>query len=305
MDDMPIDLFACAPPPVVIEIPAPEPGAAGEVLQFLTAPLQPLREQFIAITGAGLETAEPEGFAPARHRIPANGDGIELSYISRGNPAGRRIVFIHGSPGVAEEWGAFLADVPPGQYRLAADRPGFGETLPQEPVPSLAAQARSLAPLLGDGPGAIVVGYSFGGPVALRLAADYPDKVAGILLIGSAADPAAEEIHPLQEAAALEMFAQLLPVELHNSNTELLALRAELETLAGDLDEITAPVTIVQGLQDTLVPPQSAEYLGEMLQGPAGPRQILIEGGDHFLPWTHPETLKLALRCVLRDADQS
>ena len=289
-------MIDCAHPHAVTVIEAPAEGLAEAALDALLAPLQPLREQFTAITGIGLDSEVPAGAPPGRWRLDASG----VSYLVAGQPDGRRVLFIHGSPGRAEEWGTFLGDVPPAQYRLAVDRPGFGESpLVAAPL-ALAAQAAAVAPLLG--PGTVLVGYSYGGPVALRLAVDWPDQVAGVVLVGSAADPAREVTHPLQALAATNFIAQILPTELAHSNAELMALKPELELLAGDLGRINASVTIVQGLRDTLVPPENASFIATHIDPAVPVRVVLIEDGDHFLPWTHPEILEAAIGCALADA---
>jgi pimeloyl-ACP methyl ester carboxylesterase len=286
---------ALPPPQIVAEAPAESVGDA--VIEFLLAPFQPLREQLTAITGLGLDTELPEDAALRRMSIRV--DGIErLNYLAGGSRSGRRVLFVHGSPGVAEEWASFLAQAPEGQHRLAVDRPGFGESVEQEPVLSLAGQAGAIAPLLGEG--SVVVGYSYGGPVALRLAIDHPGRVDGVVLVGSAADPELEDTHPLQLLAATPYFSLLLPAELANANAELLALRPELEQLGAELSRIEAPVTIVQGLRDTLVPPENVAYLTARLVPTA--RVVLVEEGDHFLPWTHGQLIEQAIECAIGDA---
>ncbi|WP_287884710.1 MULTISPECIES: alpha/beta fold hydrolase [Paracoccus] len=300
------DLPICPPPGETIVIPAPEQTLAEGALGFVLEPFQPLREQFSAITGIGLEPDDAwpgEQGRTVRQMRLARGDGqAQLGYLAAGQPGGRRVIFLHGSPGTAEEWDRFLLDVPLGQYHLAVDRPGFGAS-GEEPEIDLAGQAAAVAPLLtaGGTGAAVLVGYSYGGPVALRLAADYPDRIAGVLLIGAAADPALEETHPLQQLAALDFFAGLLPTELANANAELMNLRPGLEELTPDLARITAPVTIVQGLADTLVPPENVGFLQAHLPASPGPRVILIEEADHFLPWTHADLLRAALGCVIGD----
>lgn len=297
-----LNAIDCAAPREVIVIEAPAPSVAEATLDALLDPLQPLREQFMAVTGMGLDVDAAENPSPVRYTLPAAGSGIEVSFLAAGDPDGKRVLFIHGSPGVAEEWGNFLIDVPVGYYHIAVDRPGFGGSEPDRPFIGLVDQARAISPLLHahDGQKVILVGYSFGGPVALRLAADFPELVGGVMLIGSAADPTEEEVHPLQSLAAMEMFAGLLPSELANSNAELLALKEQLEHLARDLGHIGAPVTVVQGLRDTLVPPENAVYLQTRLSG-TSVRLMLVEEGDHFLPWTHRELLEKALSCVIND----
>lgn len=78
-------------------------------------------------------------------------------------------------------------------------------------------------------------------------------------------------------------------------------LQPGLDALAPDLARITAPVTIVQGLADTLVPPENVPFLRAHLPASPGPRVILIEEADHFLPWTHADLLRSALGCVIGD----
>ncbi|AMY70131.1 alpha/beta fold hydrolase [Frigidibacter mobilis] len=300
------DLPHCPSPGEIIEVAAPELSFAEDALTYVLEPLQPLREQLIAITGIGLEADTEAGEASLRRRsvpVPATvpSTGQDISVLAAGQMGGQRVVFIHGSPGLAEEWAPFLAAVPQGLLYLAPDRPGFGNS-GEMPLAELQQQADALVPLLGrpSEPPVVLVGYSYGGPMALRLAADHPGRVAGLLLIGAAADPGLEEIHPLQEVAALEFFQQMLPAELTNSNAELMALRSGLEDLAPDLASLHMPVTIVQGTDDSLVPPSNADYLRARL--PGAPASIMIEAADHFLPWSHPDLLADALDCLLQQA---
>jgi len=296
------DLPHCPSPGEIIEVAAPELSFAEDALTYVLEPLQPLREQLIAITGIGLEADTEAGDASLRRRsVPVPATGQDISVLAAGQTGGRRVIFIHGSPGLAEEWAPFLAAVPQGRLYLAPDRPGFGRS-GEMPLTELQQQADALVPLLGrpSEPPVVLVGYSYGGPMALRLAADHPGRVAGLLLIGAAADPGLEEIHPLQEVAALELFQQMLPAELANSNAELMALRSGLEDLAPDLASLHMPVTIVQGTDDSLVPPSNADYLRARL--PGAPASIMIEAADHFLPWSHPDLLADALDCLLQQA---
>lgn len=293
------DLPQCPQPGQIIQIPAEDSTLAADALAYVLEPLQPLREQVTAITGLGLEFDDLPPGSPRRVQVGPAADGSPLSVLAAGQRDGQQVIFLHGSPGLGEEWARFLADVPPGRLYLAPDRPGFGGSGDQ-PLTDLEAQARAVLPLLGaaGGPGAIVVGYSYGGPVALRLAADHPERVAALLLVAPAADPALEETHPLQQVAATDFFAQLLPTELTNSNAELLALREDLMRLGPDLSRLTMPVTVVQGLADSLVPPGNTDYLRSRLSGHARLRSVMIEGADHFLPWTHHDLLAEALDCL-------
>lgn len=259
-----------------------------------------LRERFQAMTDIGLSPPAAEGPSPLRHVLPGEGAAPDLGYLSAGDPSGQTVLFIHGTPGAGADWTPFLKAAPEGQHRIAVDRPGFGQSGPGAPIIALAEQAGALARLLrrGSGP-AVVVGSSYGGPVALQLAAGHPDVVSGVVVVGSAGDPAQEKPHPVQHLAAVSAVGRLLPRALRHSNAELLALRAELDALAHRLSAIRAPVTILQGLQDTLVPPENAPYIAERLAGAARRRVVLVERAGHFLHILRSGLVEAALADLL------
>lgn len=265
----------------------------------LRRPLRHLREEFKTLTGWGLHPPVEGASVVSRHTLGADNDGVCLSYLTSGIPAARRIVFIHGSPGRGDEWLPYLANCPRDQYRVAVDRAGYGESLPAKALPTIKAQARALVPLLAQD--CIIVGYSYGSPVALQLALDWPDLVAGLLLIAGPIDPQLEHVRPLQRIAATPAVSRFLPQGLRSSVLELVPFRSDLEDLVKKLGRITARVTAMQGMRDTIVPATNATLLASYLTGRAALRSILIPDGDHYLPWTHPQTIEEALDYVLRD----
>lgn len=102
-------------------------------------------------------------------------DGAVLAEKTGDDP---RVLALHG-------WGRTRADWLPalGAPALAADLPGFGAS--PEPPSAWGAReyAELLAPLLSEG-GWTVAGHSFGGRVAVHLAAGWPDLVDRLVLTG-------------------------------------------------------------------------------------------------------------------------
>jgi pimeloyl-ACP methyl ester carboxylesterase len=98
----------------------------------------------------------------------------------RGDP----VLLVHGQPGLGSDWdrvAALLTD----HRLLVVDRPGFGRS--GEETRSIEGNAEVLADLIserGAAP-ATVVGHSYGGGVAIVLAATRPELVAGLVLVGS------------------------------------------------------------------------------------------------------------------------
>lgn len=112
--------------------------------------------------------------------------GHEVHVISQGE-AGPVVLMIHGASANAREFSWTLGPRLNGGMRLLmADRPGHGYSERFDGAETLAAQARQMAGVLdhlAPGERAVIVGHSFGGAVALRLALDRPDLVSGLVLL--------------------------------------------------------------------------------------------------------------------------
>lgn len=227
--------------------------------------------------------------------------GVTVSYLRAGDPRGRRVVFVHGTPGAADGWADYLLDVPPGLEYVAVDRPGFGRTMPADAEPSLRRQALALAPLLESRRGmpAILVGHSLGGPIVARAAVDFPDRIGGLLILAGSLDPALERVHPMQPVGEWWGVRSALPSRLRNANRELLPLKRELDALAPRLDEIAAPVAIVHGTADTLVPVANVAFMRRRLTRVAALTVETLPGQGHFLPWEHRPVVERALAALV------
>ncbi|MDH5541152.1 MAG: alpha/beta fold hydrolase [Rhizobacter sp.] len=219
-----------------------------------------------------------------------------LSYLTAGAGAATRVVLLHGTPGSAETWADYLLAPPAGVELLAPDRPGFGRSGPAGAVTGLAAQAAAVAALLADdGRPTVLVGHSLGGAIVARVAAEHPRRVAALVLLAASLDPALEQIHPLQRIGRRWPLCGLLPRAIRNANAELIALRDELVVLGGLLDRVTAPVLIVHGTADDLVPVANVAYLQQRLVSTPCRRTLLLPGGNHFLPWNAEAGVRAAI----------
>lgn len=101
---------------------------------------------------------------------------------------GTAVVLLHGQPGSAADWELVLPHLP-GLRLLAPDRPGYDGTA----AGGFAHNARALLRRLDDDgvDRVVLVGHSWGGGVALQVAADAPDRVAALCLVGSVGSPLA------------------------------------------------------------------------------------------------------------------
>lgn len=239
-----------------------------------------------------------------KHESIATSNGHQLAYLRYGDPNGQRVIFLHGTPGDKELWTLMMAHPPKGFEIIAVDRPGWGETTPRKAVPSLKQQSEALSVLL-DTPGRptpIVVGWSYGGPVAVEMAADYPDRVSGLLLVAASLDPSLEKTYFIQYLG--RALAWVIPAYFDITNKELMALERDLEELSPRMQEVSQPVEIVHGTADQLVPYDNVAFMEHAFGAAQSFHVQTIDGGIHQIPPFATEHMWAAiLRLAGRDEE--
>ncbi len=223
-----------------------------------------------------------------------------VSFLQMGSPDGRRVIFVHGTPGNANGWADFLLNVPAGRLYVALDRPGYGLSEPEYAIVSLKRQAQAVAPLLAtiNGRKSILVGHSSGASVVMQTALDYPDNVGGMLLLAGAFDPELEEINWIQLIGACKPISRLLSRTINNANQELIGLKRELLAQADRLHQINIPVGIVHGDSDPLVPIPNVSYLQRKLKN-ASLDKLVLRDRDHFIPWHSKPSVDVSLKRLI------
>lgn len=260
---------------------------------------QPALAPALGVVATTLGWRRPRGHgadlsAVRRCTVVAPG-GVPIHTLVRsGTAAIGRLVLLHGTPGSAIGWGAWLEDPVPGFHVVAVDRPGHGSSGPARAVTSLVEQADLIggSVLPDDGCANVLVGHSLGGAVAACIAARHGERVHALVLLAAAVDPALERAHPLQRLVRRGPLRALLPRSLRHANDELLALKSELDALAPHLARIRCPVFVVHGTHDRLVPVANVDYLQRKLVGAAVLQIERLRGQDHFLPWKATASLR-------------
>lgn len=242
----------------------------------------------------------------AREASPTTPAVAELSYLHAGDINAPRVIYIHGTPGSADGWADFLVAPFTNTESIAVDRLGFGQSGPKDGSgePSFSAQAEAIAPLLiqRNGRWPILVGHSLGGPIAARLAAAYPDRVSGLIIVAGSLDPAQEKPDLAQRIATTGLVRFFLPRTLDNTMGELDAAKRETALLKPMLDRITCPVIIIHGENDELVPYENVAYVKSMLIRSQRVETVTLEKQGHFVPWQRPEAIREAIDRLLRSS---
>jgi len=136
--------------------------------------------------------------AQADHLITVDVDGhalaIEYAWVGQHAPGAPTIVFLHDGLGSLAMWKDYPRGLcaAAGARGLVYSRPGYGRSTPrapgeQWPVNFMHAQAQLVLPAflarLGVGPRPWLFGHSDGGSIALLYAAQFPERVAGVVAV--------------------------------------------------------------------------------------------------------------------------
>jgi rifampin ADP-ribosylating transferase len=255
--------------------------------------------------------------APALHRRGrvSIGTGISVAFLEQGTRTGPAILLLHA-------WGESLAsfdrmaDALPAAWRLlAVDLRGHGQSdkpLAGYDLVSVADDVRAFLDEV-DVTSAVLVGSSSGGYVAQQLAVLAPNRVDGLVLLGSPmnlhgrpsfADEIDALVDPISPAWARD-FVGWFDVEsdvsaeyLADRVQDALALPADVWrlSLSGLTDSppplrsgrITCPALAIWGDRDALIPVDDQR---ELVAAIPGARRRVYEGVGHLVLWEQPGRL--------------
>jgi pimeloyl-ACP methyl ester carboxylesterase len=237
-----------------------------------------------------------------------------LHYAEYGSPDGQPVVFLHGWP---DSWFSFSRVLPllPDSIRaVAVDQRGFGDSDRPESgyaIPEMGSDVIASLDALGI-ERATLVGHSFGSVVARQAAIAHPERVAGLVLIGTgfpASNPVMRDLqHVLRDLPdpipvefahdfqASTVYRAVPPEFFERIVAESLKLPPRLWRLAIDrlveyddteqIARITAPTLLLWGDRDALF--SRTEQDRFVAAVPAARLTVYAETG-HCPNWERPE----------------
>ncbi|MBM9576968.1 alpha/beta hydrolase [Leptospira sp. 201903070] len=212
------------------------------------------------------------------------------------------IIFIHGSPGGWQNYASYLGDknLLKEFCILSVDRPGFGKSSAEISLPDVNKQASILSTAIlafkkkvtdSKKGKTILVGHSYGGPIAARIASFPTLKIDGLLLLAAPLSGEVEEVQWYNRIADWTWVQVFLPRDLNHSNAEMLPLKEQLIELEPFWKDIRCETILIHGKEDSLVPYQNLEFFEKQLSKSVL-KTISLEDEDHFIPWTQKILIK-------------
>lgn len=230
-----------------------------------------------------------------------------MRYVKMGGENRPMILAIHGAPSSSGGWQNMFEDslLVNSVKLVAVDRPGYGYSDFGKIELSLKKQAELIAPILKKYrekyQTILVVGSSYGGPVAARLAMDYPNLMDGLMLISASVAPGEEKTYSISYPTTNKWLEWLVPQAITNANHEKLAHRESLFRMLPDWDKIKAATTILHGDADDLIYEENAHFAERKLVNAGLVKKIILPNMGHGLPFSHPDLIrKFLLQAVKR-----
>ena len=223
-------------------------------------------------------------FSDITRNVTINRTSSGLRYLSIGADNKPPLLLIHGAPGGYFDWkGLASKEEIYNHYRLLiVDRPGYGGTKPRGAETSIKVQVERIMEVLEkETQPVVVMGHSYGAPIAIVMGAMHPDRISKVLGISGQYDPDNEIIFKISYLGNIPPIRWLMPRLLRVSNREKLTHPNELRAILPYYNQVQAKVVLVHGNADSLVPYENSPFLMKFLNRKN--KLITLEGYDHPL----------------------
>jgi pimeloyl-ACP methyl ester carboxylesterase len=240
-----------------------------------------------------------------RHLSPKidyyHAEGRKIRCLSVGDNPDASLLFIHGAPSSLSYWKNYLADsvLLSRATMYAVDRPGYGYSGLADPMPDISEQAGAIRPILDSLHHAhhpvIVIGVSYGSPIACRLAMDYPELVDGLVLVAPPLGPGLERIFWFTYPVESPFIHWFVPRMLQTANQEKIHHKEELTRMLPLWGRIRVPVIYLQGTQDGLVDTTNAGFARQHLKNVPYLDIRMIPGRGHLIAFAEKDKIEKAI----------
>ena len=202
-------------------------------------------------------------------------DSVRLFCAATGGDSLPALLLIHGAPGAWYGSRTMLDDsILQRQYHLIAiDRPGYNKSRfknRRNALTNIHLQAVAIQEALRlnrSGQKAVVLGSSYGAPIAAELCLLYPDKFSHLVMLAAAIDPEKEKFWWFHKYIRKGPVHWFLPRFLKTATDEKFAHVKELKLLQNRWSALQVPATVIQGGADNIVDPANFDFAKKALAG--------------------------------------
>lgn len=232
------------------------------------------------------------------------------AFMATGDGEWRVFVF-PGSPSNKLLYTRFLSTAPRDIEIIVITRPGYGKDH-AEPFISFDDQVAAMKPFLPSSAGGgaygdkkiITMGVSYGGELALKAALTFPEAVRGVVTVAALIDEPHNYALQLEKLGGAPGFEEWMPDRWRKVRAEIAGRREQIGPLLEDLKDLKAPVEVLHGDFDSLVPQSNAHSLMRALEPQGRAALEIIPGGTHYLELQYPRRLHQAIERVIERSER-
>jgi 2-hydroxy-6-oxonona-2,4-dienedioate hydrolase len=243
------------------------------------------------------------------------GVSVPVDVEETGPSTGVHVIFLHGLVGLNDHWEGVVAGIQDIARCVLVQMPLLD--LRDDDCSIHGATQLTIAFLDAHfaGKKCVLVGNSFGGHIAAKIAIDRPDLVAGLVLAGASgviektlmSDVQIRPSRAWLERKIGELFydkSKMNPADIDRAYEELsgrgharamirLSRTARKNHLGEHLHKVTAPTILIWGRQDIVTPPEACEHFHAKIRGS---RVVWFETCGHAPMIECPEPFAAAMR---------
>ncbi|HEY4148481.1 MAG TPA: alpha/beta fold hydrolase [Chitinophagaceae bacterium] len=226
-------------------------------------------------------------------------DSVQLFCAVTGADTLPPLLLIHGAPGAWYGSRNILADTDLQRHFqiIAVDRLGYGNSFfrgRRKAFTSIDLQVTAIHEALRlnrSGRKGIVMGSSYGGPIAAKMAIDYPDAFYHLVMLAPAIDPDKETFWWFNKYVHHGPLKWMLPRFMRRATDEKYTHVGELRKLLPYWKRLNIPVTVVQGTADRIVNPENLDFARMQLAGKQA-SFISLPGVTHLVRFQRADVVK-------------
>lgn len=227
-----------------------------------------------------------------------NINGYNIRYIETGlkNNDAPLLVFIHGAPGSLGDFKSYLADADlVSHFKLiSVDRIGYGYSDYGKAEVDIQKQATIISNLIHKkytSSKTIVIGYSYGGPIAAHIASKN-DNINGLVMCAPLNDPENEPMKWYSRFSYTKLAMALFPDFINVASKEKMSHSKELKKILPIWPSITCPTLHIHGSQDGIAPfNANVEFSKKQLTN-SDLKFIIGDDFGHMLIWNKAAMIK-------------
>ncbi|MCF0069005.1 alpha/beta hydrolase [Dyadobacter sp. CY261] len=225
-------------------------------------------------------------------------DTLSLSVASIGPDTLPMLLLIHGAPGSL--WGYMNLmddeDLQKHFHIVSVDRVGYGKSRLKKRryVTSIETQANALLPVFSlnkSDQKVIVLGRSYGAPIAAKLASMAPEQVKELIMVSPVIDPETERFFWFSKWGRMSFVQLFLPKAFNVATAEKYSHAAELRKLLPVWEKINIPTTVIQGGNDWIADPTNIDFAKKHIKSKRA-QYIFLYNAGHMITFSHASMIK-------------